>query len=118
MVLISGVFYKHLTNDVDVVISIPPCQCLTQNCITMLLQFERTIPLGAGNNSFSSSYNDYLIEVEKYILTLCEPVAKTVRRMEKSTRMFTEKIYGYLPTAGEMKWPVLELYFGGLEYGR
>jgi len=25
---------------------------------------------------------------------------------------------GYLPTAGEMKWPVLELKFGGLGYGR
>ena len=26
MVLISGVFYKHLTNDVDVVVGRPPCQ--------------------------------------------------------------------------------------------
>ena len=26
--------------------------------------------------------------------------------------------YSYLPTAGEMKWLVLELYFGGLGYGR
>ena len=30
----------------------------------------------------------------------------------------SERILGYLPTAGEMKWPVLELYFGGLGYGR
>lgn len=29
MVLISGDFYKHLTNDVDVVIGKPPCQGLT-----------------------------------------------------------------------------------------
>ena len=108
MVLISGVFYKHLTNDVDVVIGRPPCQGLTRNWIIMLLQFRRTIPFGDENISFSSSYNDYLIEVEKYILTLREPVAKTIRRIEKSTRIFTEKIYGYLPTAGEMKWPVLE----------
>ncbi len=80
MVLISGVFYEHLTNDVDVVIGIPPCQGLTQNCIMMLLQFERTI--------------------------------------EKIMRIFTEKIYGYLPTAGKIERPVLELYFGGLGYGR
>ena len=31
MVLISGDFYNHLTNDVDVVIGGPPCQGLTQN---------------------------------------------------------------------------------------
>ena len=49
-----------------------------------------------------------MIEVEKYILTLRGPVANKVRRIEKSMRIFTEKIYGYLPTAGEMKWPVLE----------
>ena len=60
------------------------------------------------NIPFSSSYSDYLIEVEKYILTLRGPVANKVRRIEKSMRLFTEKIYGYLPTAGEMKWPVLE----------
>ena len=29
-----------------------------------------------------------------------------------------ENVKGHLPTAGEMKWPVLELYFGGLGYGR
>ena len=40
MVLISGVFYKHLTNDVDVVVGRPPCQGLTKkmdnNVITIL----------------------------------------------------------------------------------
>ena len=108
MVLMSGVFYKHLTNDVDVVVGRPPCQGLTQNWIMMLSQFRRTIPFEGGNISFSSSYNDYMIEVEKYILTLRGPVANKVRRIEKSMRIFTEKIYGYLPTAGEMKWPVLE----------
>ena len=70
------------------------------------------------SKTISSSYEDYLIEVEKYILTLREPIARKIRRIEKSTRIFTEKIYGYLPTAGEMKWPVLKLYFGGLGYGR
>ena len=30
----------------------------------------------------------------------------------------SERILGYLPTAGEMKWPVLEPFSGGLEYGR
>ena len=69
----------------------------------MILQLKRTIPVGGENLSFSSSYEGYLIEVEKYVLTLNEPVAEIVRRMEKSTRMFTEMIYGYLPTAGEMK---------------
>ena len=88
-----------------------------QNWIMMLSQFRRTIPFKGGNISFSSSYNDYLIEVEKYILTLRGPVAKKIRRIEKSMRIFTEKIYGYLPTAGEMKWPVLELYFRRLGYG-
>ncbi len=106
MVLMSGDFYNHLTNDVDV--GRPPCQGLTQNSITMLSQFMRTIPFRDENISFSSSYNEYLIEVEKYILTLRGPIAKKVRRIEKSMRIFTEKIYGYLPTAGEMKWPVLE----------
>ena len=108
MVLISGDFYNHLTNDVDVIIGGSPCQGLTKYWITMLLRFKRIIPFGVENISFSSSYNDYLIEVEKYILTLSEPVAKKIRHIEKSTRIFTEKIYGYLPTAGEMKWPVLE----------
>ena len=108
MVLISGIFYKHLTNDVDVVFDIAPCQGLTQNWIIVLAQFKRTIPLEVGNISFSSSYNDYQIEVEKYILTLREPIAKKIRRIEKSMRIFTEKVYGYLPTAGEMTWPVLE----------
>lgn len=83
MVLISGVFYKHLTNDMDVVVGRPPCQGLTQNWIMLLSQFKRTIPFGGGNISFSSSYNDYLIEVEKYILTLRDPIAKKVRRIEK-----------------------------------
>jgi len=118
MVLISGDFYNHLTNDMDVIVGSPPCQGLTQNWIMMLSQFRRTIPFEGGNISFSSSYKDYLIEVEKYILTLRGPAAKILRRIEKSMRIFTEKVYGYLPTAGEMKWPVLELCFGGLGYGR
>lgn len=29
-----------------------------------------------------------------------------------------ENIKGFLPTAGKIEWPVLELYFGGLGYGR
>ena len=33
-------------------------------------------------------------------------------------RIRSKKINGYLPTAGEMKWPVLELNFGGVGYGR
>lgn len=60
------------------------------------------------NIPFSSSYEKYLHEVEKYILTLCEPVAKKIWRIEKSTRIFTEKLYGYLPTASKMTWPVLK----------
>ena len=84
----------------------------------ILLQIKRTSPFEGENISFSSSYEEYLIEVEKYILTLREPIAKKIRRLEKSMRIFTEKICGHLPTAGEMKWSVLELYFGGLEYGR
>ena len=79
MVLISGDFYNHLTNDVDVVIGGPPCQGLTQNKKKMkLYHLQRSIFL----------------------------------------KISSKKIYGYLPTAGEMKWPVLELYFGGLGYGR
>ena len=70
------------------------------------------------NITFSSSYNEYLVEVEKYILTLSEPVAEKIRRIEKSTRIFTERIYGYLPAAGEMKWPVLEPNNGGQRHGR
>jgi len=58
--------------------------------------------------TFSSSYEEYLVEVEKYILTLREPIAEKLRRIEKSARIFTERIYGYLPAAGEMKWPVLK----------
>ena len=68
--------------------------------------------------TFSSSYEDYLVEVEKYILTLSEPIAKKIRCIEKSTRIFTERIYGYLPAAGEMKWLVLKNISGGLGYGR
>ena len=30
----------------------------------------------------------------------------------------SERIWGYLPTAGKIEWLVLELYFGGLGYGR
>ena len=60
------------------------------------------------NIPFSSSYADYLNEVETYIQTLSEPVAKKIRRIEKSIRIFTEKIYGYLPTADKMIWPVLK----------
>lgn len=60
------------------------------------------------NKIFSSSYEEYLTEVDKYIFTLREPIAKKIRRIEKSMRIFTEKINGYLPTAGEIKWPVLE----------
>lgn len=59
-------------------------------------------------NNFSTSFHDYLKEVEKYILTLKEPVAKAIWFIEESMGIFLEKIYGYLPTAGEMKWPVLE----------
>lgn len=33
-------------------------------------------------------------------------------------KIYSEKIYGYLPTAGEKKRLVLEPYFGGLGYGR
>ena len=57
---------------------------------------------------FSSSYKEYEREAEKYILTLKEPVAKTIRFIEESMRIFLEIVYGYLPTAGEIKWPVLE----------
>ena len=31
---------------------------------------------------------------------------------------FRETKNGYLPTAGETKWPVLELYYGGQRHGR
>ena len=58
--------------------------------------------------NFSSSYHEYLKEVEKYILTLTPPVAKAIWFIEESMRIFLENIYGYLPTAGEMKWPVLK----------
>lgn len=60
------------------------------------------------NIPFSSSYENYLIEAENYYLAFREPIAKNMRRIEKSMRIFTEKICGYLPTAGEMKWPVLK----------
>lgn len=79
MVLISGDFYNHLTNDVDVVIGGPPCQGLTQNKIKMkLYHLQRSIFI----------------------------------------RIYLEKIFCCSPTAGKMKWPVLELYFGELGYGR
>jgi hypothetical protein len=79
MVLISGDFYNHLTNDMDVVIGGPPCQGLTLNWKIMRI---------------------YLLKRSIFIT------------------ISSERILGYLPTAGEVKWPVLELYFGGLGYGR
>jgi len=62
-------------------------------------------------NIFSPSYKEYEREAEKYILTLKEPVAKAIRFIEESMRIFLEIVYGYLPTAGEMKWPVLKPNF-------
>lgn len=60
------------------------------------------------NIVFSNSYKEYEDEMEKFILGLDEPIAKEFQLIEESMRMFTHKVYGYLPTAGEMKWPVLE----------
>lgn len=34
--------------------------------------------------------------------------ARMVHTMENAMRIFTEFIYGYLPAAGEMVWPVLK----------
>ena len=59
-------------------------------------------------NKISPSYKDYECEAEKYILTLTKPVAEAIRFIEESMQIFTKTIYGYLPTVGEMKWPVLE----------
>lgn len=34
------------------------------------------------------------------------------------TNIFSETKNGYLPTAGEVKWPVLKLYYEGQRHGR
>ena len=57
---------------------------------------------------FSASFKDYERLAEQYILSLSEPVAKRITNIERSMRIFIEFVYGYLPAAGEIKWPVLK----------
>lgn len=59
-------------------------------------------------NIWSASYKEYEREAEKYILSLNAGSAKMTRTMENAMRIFTKFVYGYLPAAGEMKWPVLK----------
>ena len=66
MVLISGIFYKHLTNDVDVVVGRPPCQGITQNWIMMLSQLtaEADMPVDKHNVSApSNTANVFFIHI-------------------------------------------------------
>lgn len=45
---------------------------------------------------------------EDYISALTPKVARRVRDIETATNSFLYDYYGYLPTAGEIEWPVLE----------
>lgn len=64
--------------------------------------------MSKNNFIYSASYNEYESEAEQYILSLDKRAARMTRTMENAMRIFTEFIYGYLPAAGEMKWPVLK----------
>lgn len=59
------------------------------------------------NIHFSASYKEYESEAKQYILSLNKRSAQMAIAMENATRMFTEFVYGYLPTADKIKWPVL-----------
>jgi hypothetical protein len=60
------------------------------------------------NTTWSASYKEYERGAEQYILSLDNRAARMTRIMENAMRIFTEFIYGYLPAAGEMEWPVLK----------
>lgn len=60
---------------------------------------------------FCSSANEYETMAEEYIRSFDEKYAKRIKYIEDSMGIFLRNYYGYLPTAGEMEWPVLEPNF-------
>ncbi|MBR4388008.1 MAG: DUF4417 domain-containing protein [Prevotella sp.] len=58
-----------------------------------------------------SSLEEYNKQVEEYISSFSGKHAKRMKNIENAMNYFLTDIYGYLPTAGEMKWPVLEPNF-------
>ena len=57
---------------------------------------------------FSSTIEDYIQIADEYIQSFDEKYAKRLRYIEDTMNIFMTSVYGYLPTAGEIKWPVLE----------
>lgn len=57
---------------------------------------------------FNSSIEDYNKEVQIYISSLNASCAKRTINIENAMNIFLRDYYGYLPTAGEIEWPVLE----------
>ena len=55
-----------------------------------------------------NSKENYNRQVEVYISSLDVNSAKQVRNIHNAMNTFLERQYGYLPSAGEIKWPVLK----------
>lgn len=60
------------------------------------------------NKIFNSSIEEYNKEVELYMSSLDVNCAKSMMNIENAMNKFLINYYGYLPTAGEIEWPVLE----------
>lgn len=62
-----------------------------------------------------STKEDYNKQVELYISSLDVNSAKQVRNIHNAMNIFIERQYGYLPSAGEIKWPVLKPNYNIIE---
>ena len=52
---------------------------------------------------FSSTIEDYIQIADEYIQSFDEKYAKRLRYIEDTMNIFMTSVYGYLPTAGEIK---------------